>query len=149
MIGHRKGGPAAAAERVHSMAVISFLVSRFAALGLPEPLRKAAAWVTLILAALALLAAGKALYDRSIIEDHEKDRAVESIEARDKASEERATDTIANIEAARAREEAIRGAQNDGAAIPPSTRALNCKRLEQAYSVDELAKMHGYRDLCR
>jgi hypothetical protein len=107
--------------------IMAFLTAHFARWGVPQRFREPLAWITLILAAIALLASMKALYDASVIDDHETERAVRSIDARDKAAEDRAADTIANSQAERERNDAIAKA-SDG---PPSDadRMLNCQRL--------------------
>lgn len=60
---------------------MTFLLSLFARWGLPEGLRRFAAYATLAVAAVALLWAAKAIYDRSVIREHEADmkRKVEAI----------------------------------------------------------------------
>lgn len=93
----------------------------------PEPLRKAAAWAAVALAVLALLWSAKAIYDANVIADHEKNRAVESMDAHDDAAEARASDAIANDQLERERNEAIDQAQDS--APSDADRLLNCKRL--------------------
>lgn len=129
--------------------MISLVLPLIAKLGVPERFQRIAAWAALIIAAIALLASAKAIYDRSVIADHEKYKTVESIEARDKAAEERAADTIRNADAERQREEAIRTAPNAGATVAPSTRALNCKRIEKAYTKEQLERITAYQERCR
>lgn len=131
------------------MPVITFLAANFVPKFIPEPLRKAAVWTTLIVAAIALLWAAKAMYDRSVVREHEQERAAESVEARDKASEERAADTIRDRTAENEREEAIRSAPNGNATLAPSTQALNCKRIEQAYTKEQLGKLVVYQEKCK
>lgn len=130
------------------MAVITFLAAKFGMWGVPEPIRKAAAWAALITAALALLWAGKAIYDASVVREHETERAVKSIDARDKSAEDRADDAVRNLLAEKDREGAIKAAPNAGATLAPSTVAANCARLRAAYSAEELAKSAAYRELC-
>lgn len=123
--------------------MITWLIAQFATLGLPEPLRKVAAWGSVVLAALALLWAGKAIYDHNVIADHEKDRAVESIGARDDAADARASDAITNSENERKRDEAIENAGNGGE-LSPAARALGCQRLrERGGSLPSVCRHQG------
>lgn len=131
------------------MPIITFLAANFIPRLIPEPLRKAAVWATIIAIAIALTWTGKAIYDRSVIRDHEQERAAKSIEARDKAAEERAADTIRDRMAENEREEAIRSAPNGNATLAPSTQALNCERIRQAYTKEQLAKLAVYQERCR
>lgn len=111
-------------------ALIAILAGKFGALGVPEPLRKAAAWAALVLAALAILWAAKAAYDASVIRDHEKDQTVKSIDALDQSAEDRANDAITNILNDKDRNDAINTAPTGGS-LSPAERALNCERLRQ------------------
>lgn len=131
------------------MPVITFLAANFVPKFIPEPMRKAAVWVAVVMAAIALLWAAKAMYDRAVIREHEQERAAKSVEARDKAAEERAADTIRDRTAENEREEAIRSAPNGNATLAPSTLALNCQRLKQAYTKEQLAKLAVYQERCR
>lgn len=106
------------------MTIISFLVARLTFL--PEPLRKAAAWATVIVAVLGLLWAAKAAYDASVIDEHEGEKAIESIGARDIAAEERAADIIQNTIAEKEARDAINSVAADDAQL-----RLNCLRLER------------------
>lgn len=85
--------------------IIAWLVGKFTFL--PEPIRKVAAWATVVVAVLGLMWAAKAAYDASVIDDYEDERAIESIEARDQAAEQRATDTIRNTIAEKEARDAI------------------------------------------
>lgn len=131
--------------------MISFLVAKFAAWGLPEPVRKLAAWATLVVVALAILATAKAAYDAAVIEDHEAERAVESMETHNVSAEQRAIDAVVNIAAENEREAAIARAEASeaAAALPATTKALNCARMRQAYPSADLAKMPAYQENCR
>jgi hypothetical protein len=131
------------------MPIITFLAANFVPKLVPEPLRKAAAWAILITAAVAFLWTAKIMYDRSIVHDHEQERAAKSIDARDKSAEERADDAVRNLLAEKDREGAIKAAPNAGATLAPSTVAANCARLRAAYSAEELAKSDAYRELCK
>lgn len=122
----------------------------------PEPLRKAAAWASIAVAAFALLWAAKAAYDASVIDDHETDRAVESMDAHNQSAEQRAIDAVVNIVAENERERAVAAAEASEAAkpveqrakLPPTTRALNCARMRQAYTKAELERMAEFKREC-
>lgn len=136
--------------------MIGAIVAQFAAWGLPEPIRRAAAWATVVAAIIALLWAAKAIYDASVIEDHETERAVESMEAHNVSAEQRAIDAVVNMTNDRLRSEAIEMVEASEAAkppaeratLPPTTKALNCARLRQAYSKAELAKILEFKEHC-
>lgn len=96
----------------------------------PESLRKAAAWVSIAIAVIGLLWAARAAYDASVIDDHEKDRAIESIEARDDAADARASDAVANTKSEEERADAIDNAPKGGQ-LSPAALALSCQRLRQ------------------
>lgn len=102
--------------------IIALLVGKFTFL--PEPLRKLAAWITVILAVAGLILSAKVAYDASVIDDYEGERAIESIEARDEAADQRSTDAIKNTESEREAHEAINSVPADDA-----QRALDCLRL--------------------
>lgn len=110
------------------MPIITFLAANFVPKMIPEPLRKAAVWATLILSVTALLWAAQILYDRSIVREHEQKRAAKSIEAREKASEERAADTLRDAANEKGRNDAINAAPTGGA-LSPAELSLNCRRL--------------------
>lgn len=137
--------------------MIGFLVANLVPQFVPENLRKAAAWAIIAVAAVALLASGWAILKSSIISDHEKDRAVKAIDARDKSAEDRADDAVRNILSEKDREARIAEAALKEAAkpetehvkLPPTTVAANCERLEKAYSASELAKIPAYKELCQ
>ena len=97
---------------------------------LPEPLRKVAAWASLVIAAIGLLWATKAIYDASVIRGHEAKRTAATIEARDDAADERAADTIRNSEQERELIDAIDNAPKGGE-IDPAAFAANCERLRR------------------
>lgn len=136
--------------------MITFLIAQFASWGLPEPVRKLAAWATVVAAAVALMWSAKALYDASVIDDHETDRAVTSMEQHNASAEQRAIDAVVNIAAENARESAVAAAEASEAAkppaaratLPPTTRALNCARMRQAYSRAELERMAEFKREC-
>lgn len=110
------------------------IILRLLPIGWPEPLRKAAAWASLIVATLGLLWAAKAAYDASVVNDHEDAKAIESIGARDAAAEQRAADIIKHTLEAKEVENAINS-------VPPADaqRALDCLRL---------ARVHIYPAAC-
>jgi len=111
----------------------ALLIRIAASVGVPERFRKVAGYAVAVVALVALLWLGKTIYDRSVIADHEADIAADTIEARDVAASQRATDTIANAEQERQRNEAINTAPTGQ---PPSgpARNLACERLRQRHS---------------
>lgn len=111
-------------------ALITIIAAKFGALGVPEPLRKVAAWAALVLAVFLLLWGAKAAYDASVIRDHEKDQTVKAIDALDQSAEDRANDAITNILKDKDRNDAINSAPTGGT-LSPAERALNCERLRQ------------------
>lgn len=81
--------------------MIALAIRLVAALGIPERFRRAAAWASLILAAIALLWLAKTLYDRSIIREHEREIVEEVQRKTDKgnaAATEAAQETQGRIE---------------------------------------------------
>ncbi len=122
--------------------IIAFLATKLGALGIPEPLRKAAAWAALIIAAIALLWAAKTAYDASVIDEHEQERSIEAIEAREQAASERAADTITATTNDKDRNDAITSAPTGGA-LSPAERALNCERLRQLGRVPAACRPSG------
>lgn len=129
--------------------MIGLIIPLVAKLGVPKRFQRIAAWIGVVATAIALLWAGWAILKASIIDDHEKNRAVRSIDARDKSAEERADDAVRNLLAEKDREGAIKAAPNAGATLAPSTVAANCARLRAAYSAEDLAKSDAYRELCK
>lgn len=116
--------------------IITFLIAKFGAWGLPEPVRKLAAWATVIAAAVAILWAAKAAYDASVISDHEQDKAVQTIDALDRSAEDRAVDAIKNMIDEKEREDAIENVP-DGSDYQ---LAADCLRL---------AKINRFPEPCR
>lgn len=131
------------------MPIITFLAANFVPKLIPERLQRFAAWVMVVMAASLLAIVGWNMIKSSVIHDHEHERAAKSIEARDKASEERAADTIRDRTTENEREEAIRSAPNGNATLAPSTQALNCKRIEQVYTKEQLEKLPAYQERCK
>ncbi|NVD44380.1 hypothetical protein [Qipengyuania atrilutea] len=109
----------------------TFLLPLLAKWGVPEELRRPLQWAILIALAVLAFFAVKALYDANVVEDYENERAVESIEARDTAAEQRATDAIANAETEKELIDAIEQAP-EGGELSPAARALACQRLRNA-----------------
>lgn len=114
--------------------MIGFLLPILARLGVPEGLRKALGYATLAVAAIALLWAFRALYDRSVTKAHDqavtaRTNARDAI-AKEQASEERATDVIIINQAEKERSDAIHKAQPS----KPSAAAvaLACARLRKS-----------------
>lgn len=136
--------------------MIGFILPLVARLGVPERFRNAAAYVLLAIAAIALIWAGWAILKASIIEDHEQEKVIESIKALDSAAEERANDAIRDLMTDQDRSEAIEEAAKkqealppeERATLPPTTVALNCKRIAQAYTKEQLEKLAVYQEKC-
>ncbi len=94
--------------------------------GWPELVRKVAAWATVAIAIAGLLWAAKAAYDDSVIDEHENEKAIESIGARDEAAEERAADIIKHTLEAKEAHDAINSVPAGDA-----QHALDCLRLKR------------------
>lgn len=109
----------------------------------PEPVRKVAAWASLVVAVAGLLWAAKAAYDASVIREHEGEKAIESIEARDAAAEERAADIIKHTIAEKEATDAINSVSAGDAQL-----RLDCLRLRRALSADNLSASSAYKDKC-
>lgn len=136
--------------------MIGFILPLVAHLGVPERFRNAAAYALLAIAVIALIWAVKAIYDRSVVEDHEQEKVIESIKALDSAAEERANDAIRDLMTDQDRSDAIEEAAKkqealppeERATLPPTTIALNCKRIAQAYTKEQLDRLAVYKDKC-
>lgn len=107
-----------------------------------------------------LLWLAKSAYDASAVESELPPRTVGSLEAPDTTAEDRAYEAIREIvdEKAQTEVEVVEKAPETtaphqqpkpSAAIPPTTLALNCKRLKEAYSASELETMTEYQEHCR
>lgn len=107
--------------------IITWLIGKFAAAGLPEPVRKIAAYATLVVVVAGVLWGAKAAYDASVVEDHENKRAIESIDARDKSAEERADDIIKHTIEEKEAQDAIKSVPGADAQL-----RLDCLRLQRA-----------------
>lgn len=110
--------------------MIGLVLSLLGRWGVPERVRKPVACIGGAVLALMLLWGAKALYDRSVIREHEAERAARTIEARDDAADERATDTIRNTQSEKELHDAIDAAP-EGGALSPAARALACERLRK------------------
>ena len=108
----------------------TFLLPLLAKWGVPEELRKPLQWAILIALAVAAFFAVKAIYDASVVEDYENERAVESIEARNTAAEQRANDAIQNAQTEKELIDAIEQAPVGGE-VSPASVALGCERLRK------------------
>jgi hypothetical protein len=108
----------------------TFLIPLLVKFGVPEKMLKPVQWAIFALAIVLAFLAAKAIYDASVVDDYEKDRAVESIDARDDAAEQRAKDTIKNTVNEKDRNDAINAAPTTGT-LSPAARALACERLRQ------------------
>jgi len=99
----------------------ALLIRIVASVGVPERFRRIAGYIILAAAVVVLLWLAKAFYDRSVIAEHDADIAAATIEARDVAASQRATDTIANAEQERQRKEANQNAPNGTAPSAPAS----------------------------
>lgn len=122
----------------------------------PAWVKKLAAWASLAIAAALLLWAAWEALKGWIIEEEDEDRAVASMEQHNASAEQRAIDAVVNIAAENARESAVATAEASEAAkpaserakLPPTTKALNCARMRQAYTKAELGRMDAYKANC-
>ncbi|KQM18370.1 hypothetical protein [Novosphingobium sp. Leaf2] len=119
--------------------------------------------VKLALAAIALLAllwAAWAIWlhthDAKVIDQHEAAINQAAAPASQVAAEDRAADALENAQLRSERDDAITKAEaveaakpvEQRAALPPTTVALNCARMRQAYSAAELVKVAAYKERC-
>jgi uncharacterized membrane protein YhiD involved in acid resistance len=105
----------------------AFLIRAAIGIGIPQKFAKVAVVLTLVVVAVGLLFGAKALYDASVIDEHEAKIAKRAAPATDKAASERAQDTIKQSQNEQEARDAIQ-AQPDQP-IAPTSRALACKRL--------------------
>jgi hypothetical protein len=110
--------------------VIATLIARLVALGCPPGLAKPLLGIVAALVILGALWGGKCAYDRSVIDKHETQLQQRAAPATDKASTERANDTIATAKHEQELHDVIQ-AQPDQP-ISPTSHALACKRLSDA-----------------
>lgn len=95
---------------------------------------KLASWAALAALVIAILAIGKCTYDRRLIADHDAKVTQKTLttdtKAKDKAADQRVTDTLAIDAAQKGRDNEIAKAP---AARPDDARnRLNCERLRRA-----------------
>lgn len=95
---------------------------------------KLASWAALAVLVAAILAIGKCTYDRRLIADHDAKVTQKTLttdtKAKDKAADQRVTDTLAIDAAQKGRDNEIAKAP---AARPDDARnRLNCERLRRA-----------------
>lgn len=114
--------------------MIAALALRLIGFGVPQRFATALSWLTTALLALALLWGAKAMYERSVIREHDakitaKTTATDA-KAKIEAAERRATDTATNAQAEKERSDAINQAV-DGKPSDASVR-LNCERMRKA-----------------
>lgn len=109
----------------------AFLIRAALGLGIPQKYAKFAVIAALIALLVIGFGVAKCAYDKSVIEDHEAKIAKRAAPATDKAASERANDTIRQSQNEKEAHDAIQ-AQPDQP-IAPTSRALSCKRLKQAY----------------
>lgn len=136
--------------------IIAKLIGLFASWGLPEPLRKLAAWAAIAVAAASLIVGSIAIYNASVIRKHEDKKAAAAIGAYDDSATARANDTVANQRTEDARRAAIEEAGRKEKAKPPEqratmtpqSRAFVCAAMREDYTAKELAKMKIYQENC-
>ena len=136
------------------LAAVTTARAWFAAL--PSGVKWALAGIALAILIGITWAVWLADHDSEVIERHEQKREQRAAEAHIKTAEERADDAIRNLIAEQAREAAIdRAAASEAArppeeraTMPPTTLALNCERIRQAYSARELAGIAVYQEKC-
>lgn len=87
--------------------------------------------IVLLIVLVGFLWAGKALYDRSVVKEHEAEREAKAAPAREDAAEERVKDTIINTKTEREMHDAIDKAPKGGE-LSPAARSLACERLRRA-----------------
>lgn len=122
--------------------MMTFLFPLLAKWGVPEQLRAPLQWLILAALAVAAFLAAKALYDSSVIEEHEQEKAIEAIESRDEAAEQRAIDTIENTLNEKELNDAIDAAPQGGT-LSPAARALACERLRKIGRVPPACGLEG------
>lgn len=108
----------------------TFLLPLLAKWGVPDELQKPLQWAILIALAIAAFFTVKAIYDASVVEEHEEEKAIQTIDARDDAAEQRADDTIKNTLNEKDLINAIEDAP-EGGTLSPAARALACERLRK------------------
>lgn len=118
------------------------LIPLLVKLGVPEELRKPVQYAILVLVAVGIFFAAKAIYDRSVVDDYVDKRAADTIEARDDAAEERAKDTIRDTINDKDRTNAIESAP-PGGELSPAARALACERLRQLGRIPPACRPSG------
>jgi hypothetical protein len=114
--------------------MIASIALRLIGFGVPQRFAAALSWLVTALAAIALLGGAKAMYDRSVVREHDakvtaKTTATDA-KAKIEAAEQRATDTAANAQAEKERSDAINQAV-DGKPSDASVR-LNCERMRKS-----------------
>ena len=114
--------------------VIAAIALKLIGLGVPQRLAAALSWFITALVAIALLWGAKAMYDRSVVREHDAKVTAKTIAtdaaAKIEAAEQRATDTAAIAQSEKERSDAINQAE-DGKPSDASVR-LNCERLRKS-----------------
>ena len=114
--------------------MIAALAIKLIGLGVPQRFATALSWVATALATIALLWGAKALYDRSVIREHDARVTTKTIAtdatAKIEAAEQRATDTATIAQSEKERSDAINQAV-DGKPSDASVR-LNCERMRKS-----------------
>lgn len=135
--------------------MIAALAARF--LALPQWARNTLYGIGIAILAGVLFLGWLWQHDRKVLQREQAKREAAASKALDQSAEERANDAVRGIIAEKDRETAIAEAEKkeaqkaplERATLPPTTVALNCQRLRQAYSAEKLAKMPGYAEKCK
>lgn len=103
---------------------------------------KAVGFIVIAVALVAILSIGKCSYDRSVIREHEQEREAKASEAREKAADQRAQDTIINTESEKELNNVIDHAPKGGD-LSPASRALACERLRRVGRIPAACRDQG------
>ncbi|GGD73808.1 hypothetical protein [Croceicoccus mobilis] len=116
-----------------SVIIISWIFRRLLKAGVPEEwadrLAKPLLIAGLVLLGIVCAIGAVQLHDRGVIDDYEKDRAIASIEATDKAAEQRARDEIENFKQEQEMRDAIDAAPESDVPLHPAISAAVCLQL--------------------
>lgn len=114
--------------------MIAAIALKLIGFGVPQRFANALSWLTTALTVIALLWGAKAMYERSVIREHDakitaKTTATDA-KAKIEAADQRAIDAVANAQAEKERTDAINQAV-DGKPSDASVR-LNCERMRKS-----------------
>ena len=112
-----------------------------------QGIAKAIVLSAIALAVVLSCVAVKSCYDNSVVEKHEQeiqnDILKDKVVADEKASEQRAQDTIRNAKESRERSDAIN--ETESQPLPDSSLALGCQRLrQQGYDTSNYSECSGH-----